>query len=150
MTKVTKNQKAIMFLNIHASTNMPQNVVSKNLKKLQGKRVNPQLYQDILNIYLSIIDRTNKTSEWLEKKSKITTLDPINIYRSLYSEANKYTFFLSIHGTFVKTTICCTIKQISKNSKETISCKMLSNDNAIKKMTFSMFRNKDIYVSTHV
>lgn len=62
MTKVTKNQKA-MFLNIHASTNMPQNVVSKNLKKLQGKRVNPQLYQDILNIYLSIIDRTNKTSE---------------------------------------------------------------------------------------
>lgn len=44
MTEVTKNQKAIMFLNIHASTNMPQNVVSKNLKKLQGKRVNPQLY----------------------------------------------------------------------------------------------------------
>lgn len=44
MTNVIKSQKAITFLNIHTLTNVPQNVLSKNLKELQRKRINPQLY----------------------------------------------------------------------------------------------------------
>lgn len=82
---------------------MPQNVIlSKNLEKLQGKRDNPC----ILNIHLSVTDRTNKASEWLintskaiEDSSKIITLDPVNIYR--HSGAKKYIFFISIHRTSV-------------------------------------------------
>lgn len=37
----------------------------------------------------------------MEDSNKITTLDPINIYR--HSEAKEYTFILNIHRTSVKT-----------------------------------------------
>lgn len=47
---------------------MPQNVI--NSKELQGKTVNPQLYLDILNIHLSVTDRTNTQMKHHKVKKK--------------------------------------------------------------------------------
>lgn len=47
MTNVTKNQKTITFLNIYEPTNVPRNVLSKNLDELQKKRINSQLHSHI-------------------------------------------------------------------------------------------------------
>ena len=136
MIKGSIQEEDIRIVNIYAPNIGARQYIRQTLTDIKAEIDSNTITAGDFNTPLTPMDRSSKQKINKETQVLNDTLDEmdlIDILRTFHPNAEKYTFFSSVHGTFSRTDhILCHKSNLSKFKKTEIVSSIFSDHNAIR------------------